>query len=128
MRIRDFSSEQVVKAAEEFETILQHRFDEGANSFWLYPADEDVPSLLILAMNDLASLHFFPNQEHPGFSSIGDIEGLDPNGTTVFYMDGMNAPQDMNNDTIVPFEKAVEAAKEFFVNGELPNCIEWREL
>src|SRR5690606_15305426 len=105
-----------------------HRFDEGANSFWLYPADEDVPSLLILAMNDLASLHFFPNQEHPGFSSIGDIEGLDPNGTTVFYMDGMNAPQDMNNDTIVPFEKAVEAAKEFFVNGELPNCIEWREL
>jgi hypothetical protein len=67
------------------------------------------------------------SSEHSGYHSSGAVPGLDLNGSTKFVSLG---PQEehFSNDQLVPFADALRAAKEFSETGQLPQCIDWREL
>jgi hypothetical protein len=126
MMIHDARNEFEIRTVEDLEAALGRRYEHAANSFWLHHEHADYPVMLTLVVRDLAFIHFIPAEFEPGFTSVGDVKGMDPRATTVFYMRG--DPEYINNDTIIPFDKALEAAKEFFENRELPSCLEWNEL
>jgi Immunity protein Imm1 len=99
----------------------------GRNCFWLSHDDQPYPFLGVLVKGDLAYVHYFPEDRHAGHRSLGNLPGLDPEGLTTFYLDE-GTPQEILNDGIVLFEKALAAAKEFHQSPALPRSIEWQEL
>lgn len=127
LRVEDFYDDCDVTSAVELESALQKRYG-SANSFWLSHDREKYPSISLLVKGDLATVTYFPHDDHPGFTSVGNIEGLDPDGVTVFYLDSPTQEQEVLNASVVPFSTALEVAKEFFRSKELPRAIKWFEL
>ena len=56
------------------------------------------------------------------------LEGLPPQGTTLFFMDSPDQEQEVLNSSVVPFSKAIEVANEFLFSEEMPRAIKWFEL
>jgi Immunity protein Imm1 len=112
----------------DVERILLKRYDSGVNSFWIYHEPWEKPLLLILVNNELANLHYFPDDKHPGYASIGNTPSLSAHGNTVFCMNSPKEEEEVPNDAIVPFSDALAAAKEFLVSTAMPPSIEWFEL
>jgi hypothetical protein len=96
--------------------------------FFLHHEPRENPSLWILVNNQLANLHYFPDEEHPGYASIGDLPLLPADGFTIFFMRSPKEEEYISNDLIVPFADALAAAKEFLVSTAFPPSIEWFEL
>jgi hypothetical protein len=129
MKIQDLSRTiSDVSNGADVERILLKRYDQGVNAFWLYHEPRKKPLLLILVNNQLANLHYFPNEEHPGYCPIGKMPSLPNHGSTVFFMRSLKEREEVPNDAIVPFADALAAAKEFLASTALPRSIEWFEL
>ena len=128
MRVEDFYGASDVASITDLESVLRRRYGRGVNSFWLSHADEKNPTLSMLVKGELATLTYFPQESHPGFTSIGKMEGLDPDEMTIFYLDTPEQEQEIMNSSVVAFSSAVEAAKEFFNSRNLPTAIKWSEL
>jgi Immunity protein Imm1 len=129
MKIQDMSSSRFDAADEnDVDSILLKRCGQGVNAFWIYHEPRKKPLLLILVNNTLANLHYFPDEKHPGFYSIGKMSSLPADGNTTFFMNNPTEREEVPNDAIVPFADALAAAKEFLTSTELPPNIEWFEL
>lgn len=126
MRIRDFNKEFEVKNIDEIEAILRIRYTPGYNSFWLRH-EELNPCISILAKADLAYVHYFPEDRHAGFRSVGNVANPEEE-MTMFRLRTVNQEQPILNDAVVPFSAALAVAKEFFHAKGLPRSIEWLEL
>jgi hypothetical protein len=74
---------------------------------------------MIFVNKDLATLHYFPCDDHPGFYSEGAMPGLDPDGDAVFFMNDLTEEEGFPNYKVVPFSAALVAAKESLAS---PNC------
>jgi hypothetical protein len=128
MRIEDFAGAYEASNTSELERLLQKRYGPGVNSFWLSHDDEKYPSVSLLVKGDLACLHYFPADTHPGFLSIGSVQELKPDEATTFFLNNLDQEQEMPNGSVIQYSKAVEVAKVFFASKELPRSIEWLEL
>jgi len=127
MKIEDFKSATDSANNEEIEKALAKRYGNGVNEFWLSHADSRYPAMSILVKGDIAALNYFPEDQHPGMTSVGK-GSWEPDGTTIFYINSEEEKQEIPNGMIVPFSLALEAAKEFAANREPPRCIEWFSL
>lgn len=128
MRIQDLEHVREADNPDAVGAALAKRYASGVNALWLSHGGEKYPALLILLSGDLASCHYFPSDRHPGYRSVGHVPGLDPGGITTFFMNSINEPQPMLNDSIVPCAAALEAAKQFLSSTDLPTAVEWLEL
>jgi len=126
--VADFYEVCHVTSIRELEVALGRRYGPCANHFWISHDQEKNPTLAMFVKGDLASLTYFPNDSHPGFTSIGAIEGLNPDETSIFYMDSPTQEQEVLNSSIVTFPTALNVAREFFSSKELPRAIQWFEL
>jgi hypothetical protein len=129
MKIQDMSN-TIFDASNnvDVERILLKRCNQGVNAFWIFHEPREKPILLILAKNQMANLHYFPDEGHPGYISVGNIPSLPAHDYTMFFMNSPKEEEHVPNDAIVPFADALAAAKEFLVSTELPHSIEWFEL
>jgi Immunity protein Imm1 len=130
LRIHDsMNNEFLVSQAAGVNAVLRKREgDDGVNCFWLWQKKSKTPILIIHVNKDLATLHYFPSDDHPGFHSEGAMPGLDPDGDAVFFMNNLSEEERFPNYKVVPFSVALVAAKEFLVSPELPPSIRWFEL
>jgi hypothetical protein len=128
MLVCDLAGQRETTNKAELNHALMKRHGSGVNHFRLFLGDGNSwPSLIIMVGGEVAWLYFLSSSEHAGYHSVGTVPGLDPNGSTRFVSLG---PQDelFPNDQVVPFADALRAAEEFSVTGQLPQCIDWREL
>lgn len=129
MRVYDFKGEHHIHFQDDLRALLESRYEGDANSFTLFSNDADAPYLKILALADRAFLYFAPEQRgHPGYTSRNDGGCVNAGGTTLFFDSGADQPHAVNNDQIVAFDRAVEAAREFLSTGKMPCAIAWDEL
>jgi hypothetical protein len=127
MRVEDFEIGLDVTTMQELEAALSRRHGVGINSFWLAHVVGGFPAINIVVKGDLAHVHYFPKEDHPGFKSVADLPGPRPRDTSVFFI----APKEkiwVLNDGIVPFSQALKAAEEFAVSNAMPKCVRWRSL
>jgi hypothetical protein len=97
-------------------------------AFFLYH-EHPHPMLSVQFNGDVAYLHFFPSDDHPGYQPCrmtpdgcdGDVHFLQTNGTEADSFD-------MPNDTLVSADDAYVAAAEFFRSADLPPSVSWFEL
>jgi len=128
MKTEDFDSVQDLTTPLEIERALSKRHDSGINSFWLFHGAEERPAINIMVNGDLAYVHYFPDDDHPGYGSAGAVPNLSRGGKTNSFMHSSDQPNPIRNDAVVPFSKALKVAQEFAVSKSLPKCIPWRSL
>lgn len=127
MKIEDFKGPSDSTNDEDIEKVLAKRYGNGVNEFWLSHAECRYPAMSILVKGNIAALNYFPEEQHPGMTSVGK-GNLEPEGITVFYINTEEEKHEIPNGMIVPFSVALEAAKEFAANKEPPRCVEWFSL
>lgn len=133
MRVSDFEIADLESTPDlmtplEIEAFMNKRDDAGMNSFWLSHGDDRFPAINIMVNGDLAYVHYFPDDDHPGYASVGGLPNLTRGGITNFFHDPGGEPFDILNGAVVPFSKALKVAQEFAVSKEIPKCIPWRSL
>jgi hypothetical protein len=124
--IEDYDTEYIVTKPEEIEAALSKRYPGGINSFWLYRGPEQFPSINVSVKGDLAYVHYFPREGHPGFASVGNADPRSSE-TSIFFIRPTEKIWVLNS-TLVPFSDALKAAHEFAVSDTAPGCIQWNSL
>ncbi len=122
MRIRVFQREVHASTLAELRNILSSR-KESAACFWLY--GDNGSSLATMVRNESACVHYFPDQEHPGFYAIGPNPDWD--NWVEFIADNYEATE-IPLATIIPWDRAERAAEEFFQSNGKPSSLSWAEL
>lgn len=125
MVIAHFGGKKICNNIKDIEQELQFRTQKGVNEFILYYEEESFPYLVILANKDSAYLHYFKEEDDPGFRSIGNEN---EKGESIFYTNTDKEEVVIENMSIVNFSLAVMAAKEFYETKERPKCVKWDEL
>ncbi len=128
MRIEDYDAVWHVTSPADVEAALRKCHGAGRNGFWLSHGSNKSPAINIMVMGDLAYLLYFPEDKHPGFSSMGTVPGLRPEGVTSFFPDDTDETFEILNNSVVRFEDALKVAQEFAVSPTLPKSIQWLEL
>jgi hypothetical protein len=128
MRIHDYETAWNPRGPAAIEAALSRRYVAGRNAFWLYHGSEGFPAINIMVIGDLAYVHYFPKEQHPGFASIGTVPGLPSGGDTSFFPDDGGETFEILNEAVVRFADALKVAQEFAISPGLPKCIQWSEL
>lgn len=124
MKIEHFGGTAFVDNASELERVLEVRYGPNANEFFLSDT-ERYPLLGILVIGDIAAIHYFPAEGHPGFLSVGDESNV---GTVVFRTNTPDEELELAAACAIPIAQASQCAKEFLTASSLPSCIKWLEL
>lgn len=74
MRIQDYDTTWDVTKPAEIEAVLRTRHGTGRDAFWLTPGrSKGFPAINIMVIGELAYVHYFPKERHPGFASVGTV-------------------------------------------------------
>lgn len=128
MKISHFGGIDYIDTIEEMKKILNTRFGDDVNEFWITDNESENPCLVILINKAIANLTYFPEDGHPGFQSFENENGLDSNGYSIFYTNTPEEEIEISNEMVVPVELALKTAKEFFESMEMPTSIKWMNL
>jgi hypothetical protein len=114
---------------ESLEAALAWRDDRGGGLFWLTPDEEKYPTLAIRVSGDVADVHYFPWDGHPGFRCLGG-HGLPEGGWTTLVYQGCDPAggEETPNEFIVSFDTACSVAKEFCRTRKMSEAVSWFEL
>lgn len=66
LRVEDFEGFHEANNITELESVLVKRYNEGSNSLWLSYGSKSHPALALLVRGDVAGIHYFPKDSHPG--------------------------------------------------------------
>ncbi|MDF3059294.1 MAG: Immunity protein Imm1 [Rariglobus sp.] len=124
LTIEECPGTTIITDAEELVRRLQAASKEGKTEFWL--AHKKWPTLTI-ALTDrtnLAYIHYFPEEDHPGFQPIPKNQNTD----LIPLLLSSHEDTTMEARYFVDLETAYAAAAEFFETEKLPSSIEWQEL
>ncbi len=72
-----------------------------------------------------ACVHYFPEEEHPGFISVGRAAA---DGIITFFAQSPSTPEEVVSRYVVEVEKARAAAEQFLETRRRPEVLEWEEL
>ena len=86
MIVIDFSGEHSVQSVAELEQRLAVRFNDEENGFILAPDSSEFPQLLIQVKGRFSVIHYFRDDDHAGYESLGGKMNLDPDETTTFSL------------------------------------------
>jgi Immunity protein Imm1 len=126
MQVSAIEREYQVKSREELESVLMRRVLNNENQFWLNHDGQEYPVLAISVKGEIAYVYYVPYDRCAGFQSIGRIHGLQGHSTD--FSIGLHDTISVQNEFVVPFSAALNAANEFFESADLPSSIEWYEL
>jgi hypothetical protein len=109
--------------------VLSWRDSRGGAVFCLRREGAEYPCLAIRTSGNLADIHYFAEEGHPGFRCVGG-EGLPEDGETTLVFEGCDpaSGEPTPNGFVVPFETAASIATEFFRTGGMLDTISWFEL
>lgn len=124
INVEHFGGSVEVTDPTALDEVLRTRFANDANEYWLC-GDERYPVLAINVRGSSAMIHFFPEDGHAGFGSIGDESAA---GVETFYTNTATEELEIWARAVVDFEQARLAALEFMRSGSIPTVIDWYEL
>lgn len=127
MQISFLDGHVTIGSVKEIEDVLQG--SSSKNCFYLNHAGREFPYLNILIKGNIAVVYFFPEDDHPGFVSTGNVLGMNQDGRETFSISKYQADDiDVPNDAIISHSAATSAAKEFFESAKIPASVKWFEL
>ena len=128
MRINDFDGSFETDDVEAVIERIRNKRRDKYGAFHLC-ANEEYPYVALHVNGDVAYLHYFPSDGHPGFqSTLVDGNAVDAD-IHFLNLDGTEAGAfDMPRSTLISLDDAITAVREFARDGQLPPSIAWFEL
>ncbi|HZL87772.1 MAG TPA: hypothetical protein VFB96_05295 [Pirellulaceae bacterium] len=129
MRIDGYLQTWQVADDKSLDAALAWRDDRGGGEFWISPDEERFPTLAIRVSGEVADVHYFPRDGHPGFRCLGG-DGLPEGGFTILVYQGCDPAtgEQTPNEFVVPFDTARAIAWEFFRTKGMSAAVSWFEL
>jgi hypothetical protein len=129
LRVSGYRQTWQVPDERSLDAALAWRDDRGGAIFWLTPDAQRNPALAIRVSGDMADVHYFPTDGHPGFRCLGG-DGLPEGGLTTLVYQGADpaSGEQTPNEFVVPFETARAVAREFYRTQQMAAAVSWFEL
>ena len=111
------------------ERVLELRDDVGGALFWLTHDGDGYPALTIRISGDMADVHYFPGEGHPGFRALAESPAR--NGqASIFVYDGCDpmAGEETPSEFVLHASTAMNLAKDFYRNRTRSSFVSWFEL
>lgn len=125
MMIHHFGGDMECNTLEKLQETLNLRYgEEGVNEF-LLTGENRYPYIAIMVKGKDAVVMYFPEDDDWMFQAVDGNSKLNKEETSVFYTGNSELEIEIYNEFVIPFEKAVEAAIQFFKEQALPTCLEW---
>ena len=128
MKIHDlygsFETDDASRLADRLRTIRRGQY--GA---FHIARDDDMPYISAHFNSDIAYVHYFGIDGHPGFQPTDMTPNGCPDDVHFLNTDGSGGGAfDMPAFTLVDAETAIHAILEFATSGDMPQSIQWFEL
>lgn len=109
--------------------VLQFRDGVGGALFWLARDGDRYPTLAIRISGDLADVHYFPRDGHPGFRALAEAP-LQSGPARIFIYEGCDPAtgEETPVEFVLPVSTAIDLAKEFHRTGARSSAVSWLEL
>lgn len=137
MVFEHFLGKDVCGAEDEVRSVLGKTKD-GKNEFMIYTdssSDSEFPCISVLVKGDYAYIWYTHSENLAGYQAYGEDLGLDPNGSTIFYINTGTEEMYIPNRYVNTKERVLQAVLGFMDFSkwpasyeELPACVEWEEL
>jgi hypothetical protein len=132
MRIKGHDRQWDAHDEAALERVLRFRDDVGGALFWLAPDDDQYPAVAIRVSGELADVHYFPEEGHPGFRALAELSRAEVQGgamTTLVY-EGCDPAtgEETPSEFVLPVSRAIDLAAEFYRTGGRSPAISWLEL
>lgn len=124
LKAEHFFGASVVHTKNEVRRLLANRRTGGFDEIWL-TGPTNFPNLVVAIGPPGAALHYFPEDGHPGWQSVGTP---DAPGSVEFRT---NTPEEKNEiaaSAVVSTDMAARAMEQFLEDASLPDCVSWHEL
>jgi hypothetical protein len=101
MRIWNYNTVWEGTSPAEIGRILSTSHGNRRNAFRLSHGEKKFPAINIMVSGELAYVHYFPKERHPGFASVGLLLGLKPDGNMTCFPDDTDEPLENMNNAVV---------------------------
>jgi hypothetical protein len=131
MEVYHFGGKTDCNNIEELISVLKCRHGNDRNEFELYiNSTEKYPFMTVLAVNELACVHYFRDEADCGNYAYSDEDslGIDEDGYTTFYSGLPTSETEVSNKLVIPFSLALVAAQDFFLYQKMSEKLNWFEL
>jgi len=111
--------------------VLEFRDEVGGAVFWLARDDARYPTLAIRISGDMADVHYFPHEGHPGFRALAEPSVREGQPTNfLFIYEGCDPAtgEETPSEFVIPLSTAIALAKEFHRSGARSSAVSWFEL
>ena len=118
-----------VTSREDLLSALEMRDQRGGAEFWLTADAGHLPALAIRLSGQLADVHYFPGDGHPGLRRLGAVD-LPVGGATLFVYEGCDpaSGESVPNEFLISATMALSIAADFFETQKIPEAASWLEL
>ena len=124
LRAEHFGGTAHIDAPEQLAELFTIRFAGEFNEFWISAATQ-YPHLVLAVGPAGAAIHYFPEEDHPGWLSVGASEA---EGSVEFRTNTPQEPIEISASAVVPLPLATKAVAEFMEADTAPRCLKWEEL
>ena len=128
MQIHDYDG--IIETNNQDELVARlHSVRRGPYGVFHIQRAEAFPYISLHFNGDLAYVHYFPADDHPGYQPTSMTPPNCPGDVHFLNIDGDEAGAiDMPASTVVSTESAIQAVREFAASSFLPPSIAWVEL
>ena len=128
MQLYDFDGSVIISNEGDLLTRLKSVRRGNYGAFEL-SHENDFPALFVEFNRNIAYMHYFPAEEHPGYQPKDMTPDGCPNVVHFLPIKGSEADSiDMPDYALVSAETAYAVAVEFFRSPDLPRSVSWFEL
>lgn len=128
MKFEHFSGTDFCYNVESIAQVMKKQNDKGFNEFWI-STETPFPFMAVLTNQSFAYVHFFDEEDSPGFSALSDADPeFDTDQVPVFYTNNCSEIIEVEAGCVLNIDKAIKIVQEFFNTRQMPDCIQWDEM
>jgi hypothetical protein len=132
MRIQGHNREWDADDETALEQVLAFRDDVGGALFWLTDDEDPHLALAIRISGDLADVHYFPEEGHPGFRALAEPSAarVKENQMTTLIYEGCDPAtgEETPSEFVLPVSTAIALARQFHRTRRRSPAVSWLEL
>ena len=124
LKAEHFGGTVFIGDTEQLAELLSIRFADGFIELWI-SGPTPYPHLVVALARAGAALHYFPEEGHPGWLSVGAEEA---EGSVEFRTNTPQEPVEISAHAVVSVSLATRGIAEFLESDAVPGSLKWEEL
>lgn len=125
MKTHHFGGDVECDTPVKLQQLLNLKYGENKVNEFLLKGESKYPYIAIMVKDKDAVVTYFSETEDWMFQAVDSNNKLNKEETSVFYTGTSELEIEIYKEFVIPFEKAVKAAIQFFEVQRLSACLKW---